>query len=192
MSVFDDVLANLRAGNDRFARGEGSPRAYSAEEFARLAEGQTPHAAVVACADSRVCPEFVFDQPLGAIFVSRVPANVASDSAKWMIDLAVGEFKVPIVVVLAHSGCLAVKQIVEGRDGPGGMLRYRVRSAFHDVSAISNEDVYERTIDENARKTCRDLIQESNAMGDAVRAGRTRILPARYDMATGRVVWLDI
>lgn len=186
-----EARARLVAGNDRFVEGRSEPRLYSSEDFVELSRGQSPFAAIVACADSRVCPEVVFDLPLGAAFASRVPANVASDSAKWMIDIAVGEFRVPLVVVMAHSGCLAVQQVVEGRDGPGGMLRYRVQSAYHDAAAKHEPNVYERTIDENARKTCRDLAAESAALGDAVRSGQTKIVPARFDIETGRVVWLD-
>ncbi len=186
-----DALTVLQEGNVRFSAFEPGSHNYCPAFMSELSKGQSPYAAVVACADSRVCPELVFDQPLGSIFVSRVPANVASDSAKWMIDIAVGEFRVPLVVVLAHSHCLAVKQIVEGKDGPGGLLRYRVQSAFHDASSTGQRNgVYERTIDENARKTCRDLVEESHALGDAVRRGQTQIVPARFDIATGKVIWL--
>lgn len=187
----EESAAALREGNARFATSGTTARAYSQADLRRMAEGQKPIAAIVACADSRISPEVVFDQPLGSIFVSRVPANVASDSAKWMIDIAVGEFRVPLVVIMAHSNCLAVRQVVEGKDGPGGMLRYRVQSAFRDVSLHPGPDLYERTINENARKTCRDLCQESPALNDAVRLGHTRIVAARYDIETGRVVWLD-
>src|SRR3954454_13137576 len=40
-------------------------------------ELQQPFAAVLACADSRVPVELVFDQPLGQIFVTRVAGNIA-------------------------------------------------------------------------------------------------------------------
>lgn len=187
----EDALNALKEGNERFVNCAPLPRAYPSEALAELARGQSPFAAVVACSDSRVCPELVFDLPLGAIFVSRVPANVASDSAKWMIDIAVGEFRVPLVVVMAHSGCLAVKQVVEGKEGAGGMLRYRVQSAYHEASRNGTpDDVYERTINENAKKTCLDLAQESSALGDAIRSGQTSIRAARFDIETGQVAWL--
>lgn len=186
----EEVLHSLIEGNERFVAGNSSPQLYTLAELERLSEAQFPKAAVICCSDSRVVPEALFDQPLGSLFVSRVPANVASDGTKWMIDIAVGEFKVPLVLVLAHSGCLAVRQIVEGKDGPGGALRYRVQSAFHDAMGHGREQIYERTIDQNARKTCGDLLQESSALADAYRANRTIVRAARYDMATGRVVML--
>jgi len=90
----EEILKDLLDGNRRFAENKNEHRTYSAEHLEELAVVQTPKAAVIACSDSRVVPEQLFDQPLGSLFVSRVPANVASDGTKWMIDIAVGEFKV--------------------------------------------------------------------------------------------------
>jgi carbonic anhydrase len=187
----EEVIATLKEGNRRFATANSTHRVYSPTDLSEMALGQTPIAAIVACADSRVSPDIVFDQPLGSIFASRVPGNVASDSAKWMIDIAVGVFEVPLVVVMAHSGCLAIHQVVEGIDGPGGVLRQLVHEAFLEERRRPGPDLLERTINENARKTCRDLMAESQALSDAHRAGRTNIVAARFDIETGQVVWLD-
>lgn len=184
------VLEELMEGNRRFTTAVNAHQTYTTEALTALAQSQSPIAAVIACSDSRVVPERIFDQPLGSLFVSRVPGNVASDGTKWMIDIAVGEFKVPLILVLAHTGCLAVKQIVEGRDGPGGMLRYRVQSALHDAASLGRHNLYERTIDQNARKTVQDLIAESYMLNDAVREGRIDIRAARYDMPSGKVILL--
>src|SRR5215469_11066890 len=100
-------LAELMEGNKRFTSKGNKHRTYETHHLSSLAKSQSPIAAVVACVDSRVVPEMIFDQPLGSMFVSRVPANVASDSAKWMIDIATGEFDVPLIMVMAHTGCVA-------------------------------------------------------------------------------------
>lgn len=186
----EEVLRDLMEGNRRFVQRQNSLQTYTTDDLTQLSVAQFPKAAIIACSDSRVVPEMLFDQPLGSLFVSRVPANVASDGTKWMIDIAVGEFKVPLILVLAHTGCLAVRQIVEGKEGPGGSLRYRVQAAFHDVALRGRENLYERTIDENARKTVDDLISESHVLADAVRAKKIEIRAARYDMPTGQVVML--
>lgn len=122
-------LEILHDGHRRFREGTPQAKAYTPDDLERIATRQKPVAAVVACSDSRVAPEIVFDQPLGSIFASRVPGNVASDSAKWMLELAVSELHVPLVIVLGHLGCLAVGQILEGRSGPGGALRLDVQKA---------------------------------------------------------------
>src|SRR4051812_21589419 len=128
-----EILDQLLEGNQRFRTGQSKHYRYPDDHRVQLATDQKPIAAVVACADSRVVPEIFFDQPLGTLFVSRVPANVASDSAKWMIDIAVGEFEVPLLLVLGHSGCLAVRQVLEGKSGSGGLLRTMVQTAVTRV-----------------------------------------------------------
>jgi len=187
----EEALQRLKEGNLRFASGQSVLHAYTDQELETIAIVQQPIAAIVACADSRVVPEVLFDQELGSLFVSRVPANVASDGTKWMIDIAIGEFHVPLVVVLGHTGCLAVKQIVDGLSGPGGGLRHRVKSAFQDVRLARREPVYECTIEQNALNTVKDLVMECPPLSHAVKEGKTLVKAGVYDMPSGLVQWLD-
>src|SRR5689334_6108694 len=60
----DAALAELRAGNARFAHSKrklSTATSNDAERRHELAKGQHPFVAVLCCADSRVCPEFIFD-----------------------------------------------------------------------------------------------------------------------------------
>src|SRR6516165_1100688 len=71
------ALKELLAGNKRFTSG----RMTALDEDLKIlkqktAEQQEPFAAVLSCADSRVPVEFIFDQSIGRIFVSRVAGNV--------------------------------------------------------------------------------------------------------------------
>lgn len=187
----DQALERLIEGNRRFAAGQSQHRIYETDDLVEISHVQQPFAAIVACMDSRVVPELLFDQELGSLFVSRVPANVASDGTKWMIDIAVGEFHVPLVVVLGHTGCIAVRQIVEGLSGPGGGLRHRVKNAFQDVRLARREPVYEMTIEQNALNTAKDLYAECPPLSHAVREGTTLVKAAIYDMPSGEVRWLE-
>lgn len=178
-------------GNERFRAAQNAHHRYADHHREQLAQGQSPIAAVIACVDSRVVPEVIFDQPLGSLFVSRVPANVASDSAKWMIDIAVGEFNVPLVLVMGHTGCLALKQVLDGQSGPGGLLRFKVQSAVFKAQMNNAEDLYNEAIRQNARQTIEHLQDESFALRDGMRDGRTTALAAVYDMPSGRVEVLE-
>src|SRR5262245_19407502 len=72
----DEVLRLLLEGNERFVEGRlASPRRRP-EDFSGLAEGQAPVAVIIACADSRVAPEILFDQGVGDLFVVRIAGNV--------------------------------------------------------------------------------------------------------------------
>ena len=183
-------LEILLEGNLRYREGKNQHRLYEPHHREQMVQGQTPIAAVISCVDSRVTPEVIFDQPLGSIFVSRVPANVASDSAKWMIDIAVGDFKVPLVLVIGHTGCLAVKQIVDGVSGPGGLLRFKVLTAVSRAKMMREGDVWENTVRENAKMTIEHLRDECWPLRDAMKEGITVARAGVFNMASGEVEML--
>ena len=64
----EGVMADLRAGNERFVAGTLTDRDYIAQMKA-TASGQYPKAAVLSCLDSRVPVEIVLDQGIGDLFV---------------------------------------------------------------------------------------------------------------------------
>src|SRR5262245_3934463 len=74
----DEVLRKLLEGNKRFMTGKDThaSKERSPKERIKLAEGQMPSAVIVACSDSRVAPELLFDQGLGDLFVVRVAGNI--------------------------------------------------------------------------------------------------------------------
>ena len=186
-----EALEQMHEGHRRFREGRPLATAYTQEQIRELSVKQYPIAAVVACSDSRVAPEILFDQPLGSIFASRVPGNVASDSAKWMLDIAVTEIKVPLVIVLGHTGCLAVGQIVEGKiGGSGGMLRSDVQKAVHRARLENPEDLYLQSVIENVGLTVENLKRDSYAVQKAFERGEFGLIGAYYDMPTGEVVLL--
>jgi len=187
----EQSLRTLLQGNERFRSTSNHHHRYQGAHLSTLAQAQSPIAAVVSCVDSRVVPEVIFDQPLGSIFVSRVPANVASDSAKWMIDIAVGEFNVPLLIVLGHKGCVAVKQVMEGKSGPGGLLRFKVQSAVFKAQLKNPANVYEEAVRQNAIQTIEQFRDESSAFRDALRLGKTSAFAGVYDMETGEVELIE-
>lgn len=108
----DQAWQDLLDGNARFVKGQPTGPRRSPEEFRALAEGQYPHAVIVSCADSRVAPEILFDVGVGDVFVVRIAGNVvggAGVTVKGSIESAIAELKVPLIVVLGHSSCGAVK-----------------------------------------------------------------------------------
>jgi len=186
------VLDDLLAGNQRFREGHPHSHQYGPAEILEISRNQAPIAAIVACADSRVSPDLVFDQALGSIFASRVPGNVASDSAKWMLDIAVTEFHVPLVMVMGHTGCLAIGQLLDGdKGGPGGMHRYSVLSAVYKAKAKNPENLYLEAVEQNVLQTIEQLARDSQALRSALLEGTTSIVGAVYQMETGLVYLLD-
>ncbi len=83
-------------------------------ERPELAEGQHPYAIVLACADSRVAPELIFDESLGKLFVVRVAGNVADPVVLGSIEYAVEHLHANLLMVLGHENCGAVKATIGG------------------------------------------------------------------------------
>lgn len=182
-----NVLEELLEGNRRFREGRTRHHVYGLETIEALATCPAPKAAIVACSDSRVSPEAIFDQPLGHLFVSRVPGNVASDSAKWMLEIAVSNLKVPLVLVIGHTECLAVKQVVEGHTtGSGGLLRTFVSTSVLRARSANPPDLFHASVLENARHSTEQLTAESWSLRRAIEDGQTSIAAGFYDVWTGK------
>src|SRR5258706_14371939 len=109
-----EALERLRAGNRRFARDDSSRHSIASEARRReLADGQTPFAIILGCADSRVPAEIVFDQGLGDLFVIRVAGNIVAPSQIGSIEFAAEQYGTRLVVVLGHSRCGAILATLE-------------------------------------------------------------------------------
>jgi carbonic anhydrase len=108
-----DPLKKLIEGNRRFVSGNLATKDFSEAKRKELAKGQKPFAVVVGCSDSRVPPEIIFDQGLGDIFVVRVAGNVLDPISLGSIEYAVEHLKTPLIVILGHTHCGAVKATIE-------------------------------------------------------------------------------
>ena len=146
----DDALNQLMEGNARFAKGKATNPRRSPADFRAVSEAQSPIAVVVACADSRVSPEVIFDAGIGELFVIRLAGNVidgAGVAVKGSIEYAIVELHVPLVIVLGHTNCgaikAAVKHVEENDSLPGSVngLVELIKPVVRKVGAHS-DDVY--------------------------------------------------
>lgn len=182
------MLEALRAGNARFRAGGPSVHVYGPQDFHGFAAGQRPRAAVVTCADSRIAPDVIFDQRLGTLLVARVPGNVASESVRWMLDIAVGELSVPLVLVVGHTGCRAVQQVIDDKPSARhAALQAGIHAALRVARQSGGDDLLTRTAAENARMTARELRESVAGIRVAVESGATVIVPALYFVENGAV-----
>ena len=144
----DTALQWLKAGNQRWQRNEMEPRKWS-EERKETSCGQHPFAVVIACMDSRVPPELIFDQGLGALFVIRVAGPVLNSDELASLEYALVLKKVKLVLVLGHTECGAVDGAVAKAQGPylAGLLD-KIEPAIRFVSDKYNHGERITTADE--------------------------------------------
>jgi carbonic anhydrase len=194
------ILQKLLAGNARYARSEPISHHFAVESRAELAGGQAPAAAVLCCADSRVGPELVFDQPRSTLFVCRVAGNTASDEIVGSLEYAVKVLGSKLVVVLGHSQCSAVKaalELVQGTSafppaefGQIGLVAQRIAPAVRAVEATPSTTLLIKATDANAVLTAAALRDVPPILAPRVHDGSLAVVSARYDLETGRVVVL--
>lgn len=190
-----EALARLLEGNQRFVKGS-APHAGTPAQRAALAAGQKPFAAVLTCSDSRVPPELLFDQGLGDIFVVRVAGNVAGASEQGSIEYAAGHLGVPVLMVLGHTNCGAVKAASEGarEEGALGSLLKEIEPAVRSAKAhgAKGEGLAPAVVEENVRFTALNLMRKNRTVRKLVAEGKMKVSAAVYDLATGEVRLLDL
>jgi len=185
------ALKNLMDGNARFAEGKPRPSAPIAR-VRELASGQTPFATVLACSDSRVPVEILFDHDPGDIFTVRVAGNFVTDAGLGSIEYATAVLKSPLVMVLGHTACGAVKAAVEyvedGKKFPGQVqtLAEAIAPAARDSAHEHGDRVYNAVV-ANVRLAVQRLKTADPIMVAAVQSREIEVVGGVYDLATGRV-----
>ena len=183
----DAALAKLKEGNARFATSKMSSSKPTAAKRDETAQGQHPFAIILGCADSRTAPEIVFDQNIGDLFVIRTAGNLVDDHGLGSMEYAVEHLGVRLIVVMGHSRCGAVAAAVAGDSAPGH-VQALVRDIQPAVKAVKGQsgDATELAVAANARLMA-DEIRTKVELGDL--AKEVKIVPAVYDLATGKVEW---
>ena len=184
----DAALQALMDGNARFVAKQLTS---FDEDLAILkqdtVEKQEPFAAVLACADSRVPVELIFDQSIGHVFVTRVAGNVASAEIIASLEYGAAVLGTKTILVLAHSACGAVKAAMDGTAVPGQIstLFRLIRPAID--RAGGDLVVAEKT---NATIQAALLRDASPVLSELVKQGALGIRAGFYDLGSGRVTLL--
>lgn len=187
-----DVLAALKAGNQRYASDHSINCNNNFDRRAEVSAAQHPHAIVLGCSDSRVPPEVVFDQRLGDMFTVRVAGNIADPPGIGSIEYAVAHFASPLIVVLGHQNCGAVKATIEAiekhQSAPGNIasLVAAIRPAVEPLVG-KGKDVLEQAIRANVNAVMKHMLASSQILSDAVNAHKLRIVGGYYRLDNGVV-----
>ena len=185
----------LKNGNTRFMKKNFRSDGRTQKDRERLAKGQHPHAIVLACSDSRVPPEIVFDQTLGEIFVIRVLGEALDATVIASIEYAVEHLHTGLLVVMGHSQCGAIQATVKTPEGTSAGSEYvdkvisdirpRLASMKSEPASLNLE--VESTL--NADGVARDLVQRSSLLKNAVESGSLVIKAALYRVDSGKVTF---
>ena len=184
-------MALLSEGNERYVTGQFGCGNRDAARRHDLAEnGQHPFALIVGCSDSRVPPEVIFDCGLGELFIIRTAGNVVDDVCLGSIEYGAEHLDIPLIVVLGHEDCGAVKATVGGGEVHGCVksIVEKIAVSYEKVSAEA--DVQCACEDENIRHTVAQIC-ENKIIAELIREGKTSVIGAKACIRSGVVTFFE-
>lgn len=183
----------LVAGNSRFVESTPAHLRQDIDHVEALAAGQKPFAALFGCADSRLSAEIIFDVGLGDLFVVRNAGQVIADSILGSLEYSVEVLGVPLIMVLGHDECGAIRATIDATEGKLQAKGKYIKSIVSQIEPTVHEankrglhhidDVTALHIEE----TINDMITRSEIIADAVTDGSLGIVGANYKLALGEI-----
>jgi carbonic anhydrase len=196
------ALAELYAGNERFVNG-GRVRtlltAQDADLRTTLAKGQSPFAVVVTCSDSRAMDNLIFDQELGRIFSVRTAGNSLDTLGIASIEFALNSLGAKAVIIMGHSKCGAVAAVADAKGEPLADNLFIIQDLMAGLVEVvprdpnETDDTYKGRLEqENARRQAQAIYGRSKIIREHVDNGKIWLVPASYDLETGKVTLFKI
>ena len=192
-----EALERLKQGNERFVGGTARFPTVQKEVLAELAKGQQPFATILGCSDSRVPPELVFDAGLRRTVRRARGRERARFRDPGTLQYAGTHLHTPLFVVLGHEGCGAVKAAIAERFHGArhasriSLLLEHIAPALDDVDpTLAPAALLSAAVEANVRRTVRDVLETPEGRARTAE-GEMKLVGAVYDLATGRVRFLD-
>ncbi|OFQ98320.1 carbonic anhydrase [Alloscardovia sp. HMSC034E08] len=185
----NSVWTRMLEGNKRFARGKAVHPWQDKETRESLYAGQNPSAAVLACADSRVSPEIIFDEGLGDIFTIRSVGGVLDQAVINSLEFAVDILHVSVLVVMSHEHCGLLEAAVNSaKTGNVPLsLTYAIGEVAGTMEAAEDADSQDDVERIHVSTLIMQLVERSEIIARALAAEELKIVGARYTMSNGLV-----
>lgn len=191
------ALQQLKEGNFRFINNLSRNRDLL-ELVNKTKDGQWPFAAILSCMDSRTSAELIFDQSLGDIFSIRIAGNVIMDEVLGSLEYATAVAGSRLIVVLGHTNCGAIKGACDHVEmGHLTALLDRIQPAVQMEQTISenrnstNAGFVEAVSRLNVKHSVQQILNKSRVIRSLVMEGNLGVVPAMYDVATGKVSFFE-
>lgn len=186
----EQALQRLLEGNRRYADNKPTLDE-SARRRIEVAPAQKPFVAILSCVDSRVPPELIFDQGLGDLLVVRTAGQVLDKAVLGSLEFGVAELHIPVIVVLGHERCGAVKaamDVLERHGTAEAEIEYLVEALTPaiEMGKRAGGDVWEQA----GRAQIELLVAQlkhSPILATAVEDGTLKIAGMWYKLETGLV-----
>lgn len=187
----DAALERLVAGNARYVAGQSTPLNFS-NDRAALVSGQNPYASILSCSDSRVGPEFCFDEQRGDLFVARVAGNYLTTDFVATLEYAAAVLHTPLIMVLGHESCGAVRAAIDSVDNntqfPGHIqsMASALAPAVRAATTLPGER-FDNVVKMNVVRNVDKLRKQPPILSRLVAKGKVLVVGGVYSLKTGKV-----
>ncbi|MEO0313473.1 MAG: hypothetical protein RL140_703 [Actinomycetota bacterium] len=183
----------LLEGNQHFISGNPSHPRQDIDRRENVAEVQRPFAALFGCSDSRLSAEIIFDVGLGDLFVVRNAGQVIAETILGSLEYAVEVLKVPLILVLGHDECGAIRATIDAKEGnlqsKGEFIHNivaRIAPTVTESYAAGKKDIDDITA-LHIQDTINDMMSRSSLIATAVKEGKLGVVGANYKLALGEI-----
>lgn len=183
----------LLSGNRRFVSDTREHPNQDVDRRNALATAQVPFAALFGCADSRLSAEIIFDVGLGDLFVVRNAGQVIAETILGSLEYAVEVLKVPLILVLGHDECGAVRAAINATEGKlaakGQFIQHivaAIQPTVTNANAMGRGDI-DSVTELHIQDTINDIVSRSKVISEAVSTGALAIVGANYKLSGGEV-----
>lgn len=190
------AIETLKDGNARFFSGKSGRPELDVNERRAHIMGQTPYAAILACSDSRVPVELVFDVGLGDLFVVRVAGNVAGESELGTLEYAIEHLDVHLVMVMGHESCGAVaaallppEQLAREPEHLRGIIQ-RISPSLEGLPFIRDKKARMREAVLNNVRHQVHALRQQRVIQAAEARGQIQVIGGYYEIGSGAVDFL--
>ncbi len=192
----DDPLAVARSFMGEVLRDNKSHAALGVKVFAEYRDVQKPRATVVTCSDSRVHTSAIDETPENDVFMIKNIGNQL-ENAQGSVEYGVEHLNTPVLFVIGHTGCGAVKAAMEGELSK---LSKPVRSELEHLKLpeLTEKDenaAWAEAVVANVRNQVAHAVEH---FGGRVQQGKLTVVGAVYDFrndlgqGAGKITIVDV
>jgi carbonic anhydrase len=181
----DKAFQMLVDGNRRFVDEDSEHPNRVEERRLETAELQEPFATIVACSDSRVAPEIIFDQGIGDLFIVRTAGNVVGPVELDSIEYSVIYLHARAILVVGHENCGAIKAVLAGETAKIENVAELIEPAVRKSKGQPGNKVVNAT-KENVRLVVSHL-KKSPELSQLIQDKKLSVQGGYYDFHTGKV-----
>ncbi len=188
----DEIIAEMKRGNERFRKGEESKRDYRAEQKAS-AGGQFPVAVILSCIDSRAPAEVIMDLGLANVFNARVAGNISNEDILGSMEFACKVAGAKVVLVMGHTACGAIMGAIDNAElGNLTALLAKIRPAvketkFDGERSSKNPAFVNAVARKNIELTKAQILEKSPVLRELESKGAIKVVGAMYDLESAKV-----